>query len=251
MTLERYTRRQAALIHLAVSAAIVALVVAAMVLLWYPAPYFQAAGGRKLLLLVIGVNFVVGPLLTLIVFVPGKKGLARDLAIIAALQVATLAYGVAIMYEARPAYIVHVGDRFELVTANALADADLAGSDTEYRTLPLTGPRIVGTALPMDEHEREGIAERAMFGAGVELYPKYYVPYAYVAQDVAARAQPIERLRSRNPEGAADIDAWVAAAGRPATALRYVPLVARYGDMTVVVDGATGDVLGVLAVDPW
>jgi hypothetical protein len=30
-------------------------------LLWYPAPYFSAMGGDQLLLLVVGVDVVIGP----------------------------------------------------------------------------------------------------------------------------------------------------------------------------------------------
>ena len=46
-----------------------------------------------LILLMIGVDVVIGPLLTLIVFDPKKKHLKFDLVVIAALQLAALAYG--------------------------------------------------------------------------------------------------------------------------------------------------------------
>jgi hypothetical protein len=52
------------------------------------------AGAEGLLLLMAGIDIVVGPLLTLIVFKAGKKGLKFDLALIALAQAAFLAYGV-------------------------------------------------------------------------------------------------------------------------------------------------------------
>src|SRR6185295_19523130 len=102
MDLARYTRWQAAPLHLLISAVIASMVLAVMMLLWYPRPFFEAAGGKMLLLLMIGVDVIVGPLLTFIVFDPRKKQLKVDLAIIAVLQVAALAYGGWVMFEARP-----------------------------------------------------------------------------------------------------------------------------------------------------
>jgi len=58
--LARFTRPQAALFHLGLSALIAAAIVAVMLLAWYPSPYFAAAGGATLLLLLIGVDVVLG-----------------------------------------------------------------------------------------------------------------------------------------------------------------------------------------------
>lgn len=250
MTIERYTRWQAAPIHLGISALIAALVVCAMLLLWYPQPYFRASGGQTLLLLLIGVDVVVGPLLTLIVFDPRKKNLRFDLAVIAVLQLAALAYGTWIMFNARPVYVAFAGDRFELVEANAIDASDQAKAGPGFRTLPLTGPQVVGTRLPADAEERERMGFAAMVGGGLGLFPQHYVPYADVARDALAEAQPLARLRERHPERAGEIDAWVAASGKPEASLRFVPLQARHGDMTVVIDARSGEVQGVLPVDP-
>lgn len=248
MTIERLTRWQAAPIHLGISALIAALVVCAMLLLWYPQPYFRASGGQTLLLLLIGVDVVVGPLLTLIVFDPRKKNLRLDLAVIAVLQLAALAYGTWIMFNARPVYVAFTGDRFELVEANAIDASDQAKAGPGFRTLPLAGPQVVGTRLPVDAEERDRMGLAAMVG-GLGLFPQHYVPYADVARAALARAQPLAKLRARHPERAGEIDAWVAASGKPEASLRFVPLQARHGDMSVVIDARSGEVQGVLPVD--
>ena len=154
MTLDRYTRWQAAPIHLGISALIAVLVIFAMLFFWYPQPYFRASGGQGLMLLLIGVDVVIGPLLTLIVFDPRKKYLKLDLAVIAALQFTALAYGTSVMFDARPVYVSFAGDRFELVEAGAIEAAQLAEANAEFRTLSITGPRVVGTRLPTDPGER-------------------------------------------------------------------------------------------------
>jgi hypothetical protein len=251
MTLERFTRWQAAPIHLAISVAIAALVVVVMLVFWYPQPYFRASGGRLLLLLLIGVDVVIGPLLTLIVFDPRKKRLKLDLAVIAALQLAALAYGTSIMFDARPVYVTFAGDRFELVEAGAIDAAVLAEAKPEFRTLSLTGPRVVGARLPADPEEQYRLGMAAMMGASVGLFPQYYVPYATVSRAAVARSKPIAKLRDWHPERARDIDAWVAATGKPEASLRFVPLQARHGDMCVVIDAVTGDVQGILPIYPW
>src|SRR5215218_9788376 len=114
MTLSGYTRWQAAPVHLVISAIIAVLVFATMLLLWYPRPYFTVAGGFTLMLLLIGVDVVIGPLLTLVVFDPRKKSLKFDLAVIVVLQLAALIYGVWIMFSARPVFVAFAGDRFEV-----------------------------------------------------------------------------------------------------------------------------------------
>ena len=89
----RLTRWHASGAHLLISAAIAAAVLTLMLTVWYPPPLFEAAGGNDLALILIGVDVVIGPLLTLIVFKPGKRGLRFDLAAIAVFQLAAARAG--------------------------------------------------------------------------------------------------------------------------------------------------------------
>ena len=86
MALASLDRWKASLIHLAISAAIGLAVVTLMLVVWYSRPYFKAMGEDMLILLLIGVDVVIGPLITLIIFDPKKKGLKLDLGVIAALH---------------------------------------------------------------------------------------------------------------------------------------------------------------------
>src|SRR5690348_12777714 len=106
MEKKRVSRWQASGLHLLISIAIAAGVVTVMLSLWYPGPLFEAAGGNDLLLILVGVDVAVGPLITLVIFRPGKPGLKFDLSAIAALQIAALAYGMHAVYLGRPAFIV-------------------------------------------------------------------------------------------------------------------------------------------------
>src|SRR6185503_6935605 len=131
------SRWQAAGIHLGIRALIAAVVLVVIYLVWYPSPYFKAMGGDQLVLLVVGVDVVIGPLITLIIYQAGKKGLKFDLSVIALLQSAALVYGVMIAAEARPVYTVFVVDRFETVSANGFDPAELAKVERpEFKSMP-------------------------------------------------------------------------------------------------------------------
>ena len=149
-TLASLNRWKASAIHLALSAAIGATVVALMLALWYPRPYFAAMGGAMLLVLLIGVDVVIGPLITLIIFDPKKKSLRFDLAVIALLQLAALVYGCSVMFTARPVYSVFVVDRFEVIAANAIDEESREKAVPEFRALSLAGPKVVGAREPRD-----------------------------------------------------------------------------------------------------
>ncbi len=252
MTLTALNRWQASALHLALSAAIAALVVTLMLAVWYPRQYFTAMGGDTLILILIGVDVVVGPLITLIIFDPKKKGLRFDLTVIAALQLAALAYGGSVMFEARPVYNVFVVDRFEVVAANAVDAESRAKAGAEFRSLPLTGPRIIAARQPDDAKRLADIVLSAMNG-GPDLanLPELYVPYEQFRQDAAKSARPLAELAKRQPQDAAAIRAFVAASGRAEDALGFLPMKARDKDMAVIVDRKSGEVAGILPIHPW
>jgi hypothetical protein len=243
----------ASLNRLAISAAIAAGLVTLMLELWYPRPYFAAMGGDMLILLLIGVDVVLGPLITLIVFDPKKKHLRFDLAVIAALQVAALGYGCNVMFEARPVYNVFVIDRFETISANQVDEASLAKvTAAEFRTLPLTGPKFIAARPPDNAQRQADIVISAMDGgADLANLAELYVPYAEVRQDAARVARPLAELARRQPGDAATIRSFAAGSGRAEAAVGFVPMKARNRDMAVVVDVKTGDVVGILPVYPW
>lgn len=112
-------RLKAACIHFGISL-LVALAAALLVfLVWYPYPYREISGGRELFMMVVAVDVVMGPLMTLTIFNLKKpmKERCRDLAIIGLLQLAALAYGLWTVSVARPVHLGYEIDRFRVVHA--------------------------------------------------------------------------------------------------------------------------------------
>ena len=245
-------RIRAALIHLSLSATIALLVFLAIYFYWYPDVLFDGAGGKELFLLIVSVDVTVGPLITLVIFKPGKWGLRFDLVCIAIFQLSALVYGVSVMFEARPVYIAFVVDRFAIVRANGFPPGALEqGHAKGYDSLSWTGPKFVGVKLPTNPDEQFKVMISGFGGVDAEYYPKYYVPYDDVRTFVKVAGLPLATLRKYNPQRLGDIDNAIAATGRKEGDLHFVPMRSGKYDLTVLIDKATGDVLKITSLLPW
>lgn len=247
-----FYRLRAGLIHLSLSAAIAAAVFLPIYFFWYPDVLYDYAGGKDLFLLIVSVDVTLGPLITTIIFVPGKWGLKFDLVVIAILQLSALAYGVYTMFEARPVYIVFVKDRFELVRANGFPEGMLeAPESAKWASLPLTGPQIIAAKLPKDPKEQLDVMMEGIGGVDVHLKPKYYAPYDEVRELAKEKGESIELLRKRNPAHLAEVDALLKSVGRREDEIRFLPLRAGKTDLSVIIDAATGKILKISSLKPW
>lgn len=246
------TRWKAAGLHLLISVVVAALVGSLIYFIWYPPPYFRIAGGSTLMPLIMGVDVIIGPFLTLAVFKAGKKGLKFDLAVIAVLQIAAFCYGMHTIAVARPVFVVAEIDRFVVVAANQLDDKDLAeATSPEFSTRSWTGPRLVGVRVPKQGADALAIAMSGMAGKDVEKFPKYYVPYSEVSAHLLSRAHPLSALEAKRPTQADQIRRFVSRRGGQMQDFVYLPLEGRLASFTMVLDAKSAQPAGALAVDPW
>lgn len=111
------SRWRAAAIHFSISLFVFVLLLAVILAVWYPGILFSVDGGWTGLRIVIGVDLVLGPLLTLIVFKSGKPGLKFDLSCIAIAQSVCMAIGMWIVYSERPIALVMAYDTFYSLAA--------------------------------------------------------------------------------------------------------------------------------------
>ena len=240
MSAKAFSRWQAAGTHLLICVAIAAAVITVMLGVWYPAPLFEAAGGTGLLYILVGVDVILGPLLTLIVFKSGKRGMKFDLAVIGLVQIAALVYGVHIVFLARPAFIVFVKDRFELATAVELDPAELAAAKyPEFRAPGWAGPLLVAADMPSDPKERDKLIDAALAGLDLQHFPRYYVPYAERVKEVLGKAVTIARLRAAEPVTAKAVDAYLASSGIKEGDVRALMLRTRFAWVAVLIDPKT------------
>lgn len=245
------SRWKAAAIHSTISAAIALLIGLLLFGIWYPPPYFHAGGGDELVLL-IGVDLAIGPLLTLIVFRSGKRWLLFDLATIGVLQTIALVYCISVSLRSRPIFLVGEPDRFVLVAANEITDADLAqGHEPRFRLRSWTGPQLVAAVLPTDVGERNDLAFDALAGRDIDNQPKYYRDYAEARASLLKNAKPLGALLAVNPEYGPLIAKATSTSHRDSDDIVWIPLQARKADIVMLLDARSAQPLRALELDPW
>lgn len=241
------SRFRASGFHFVISLLVGLVLLALSWFMWYPAPMLMAIGGHEIFLLVVGIDVVLGPLLTLVVFKSGKKTLKFDLAVIALLQIAALVYGVSTLLEARPAYVAALGDKFQVIQATEVTDANLAKAKT---SLPWWGPRWVGTKAPTGRYDIDAVNDVTAVGGGRGHFPQIHVPYDSMAKELIQRAQPIAALKKINSAQAAEIDAWLAKHGYTEQTAKFQPIKISASEFVVMIDAKTAAVIGIAPFKP-
>ena len=242
-------RLLAASLHLLVSAAVAALAAGLVFGLWYPGAFRVLAGGRELFLLVMTVDVITGPLLTLVVFDPRKprRSLRLDLGVIGLVQLAGLLYGLHTVFVVRPVAMVFEVDRFRMITASDVNLAELPQAPAAYQALPLTGPWLLGARQPKPGAERNDALFKGVAGMDIAQRPLFWVPYADTRSRAVARSRPVSDLIARYGRTAPKLERHLDDMGVDTTTGRFLPTVAR-GDWVAVMN-AKGDVIGYLPFD--
>lgn len=245
------SRWKASFIHLLISLVVVGSAAAYIVYFWYPPALMHMAKADRLLMLIAGVDLVVGPMLTLIIYKAGKPKLKMDLAIIALIQFSFLAYGLYTTWNSRPIFLVAVPDRFELVFANEITPERLAEAKiARFKTLSFTKPVLVGTVKPTDLKEQQAILFSAVSGHGdIQMMPKYYVEYSSVKDGLMQYAKPLDdKDLSKDEQGA--LMKAASAYGIDAKNLRYLHLASSREFAVMLVRADTAEIVGPVNVDP-
>jgi hypothetical protein len=235
-------RLQAAGIHLLFSVAVAAAAAGVVFGVWYPGMYRELAGGRELFTLIVAVDVVLGPLLTLVVFNldKGWSHLRKDLLCIALIQISALAYGLATVYRARPVAMVFEVDRFRVITASDVHLPELPFAPVEYRRLPLTGPWLLGSREPSNGAETlDSVSVALEQGIDRGQRPVFWQSYSKSSAEALKRARPLSLLLSRYPHVTTEVRRSFDQAHTSEVGAKFLPLMARGGDWVLVLD-ATG-----------
>jgi hypothetical protein len=245
----------AACIHFCFSLVVAAICAAVVFGLWYPYPYRELSGGLTLFILIVSVDVVCGPLLTAVIFNPVKprKELVRDLSLVAVIQLAALVYGVYTLAQARPVYMVFEVDRFNVISAIDVDEAVLAKAPKQWSTLPLWGPRVIGSREPKDGDERVKSIDMSLQGVEPSMRPDWWEDLDLSRGKILERSKSVADLRKRHaakPEILQKIDAAVKDSSKAEEDLRWLPLTSnRDKDWTVLLDAKTGVPVAYAPVD--
>lgn len=240
-------RIKAFLYHLAGSTFLAACAVALVFLVWYPAPLAQAIGVTDIFLLILGIDVIIGPILTLLVYKVGKKTLKFDLATIIILQLAMFSYGLHTVAIGRPAWLVFSIDQFYVVRPADVVTGNESPFLSNYQETPWLGPHWVTVLLPDDKKARRAmVMETLNSGRGIFMNPKLYRPLETNAKNIQLKAQPLSTLQQFNSPDA--IKSALAESNN--RAVSWLPLWSNPQSMTVLLD-KSGNVISIVNLNPW
>jgi hypothetical protein len=246
-------RLRASAIHFCISIAIALLAALLVFFIWYPPPYREISGGRELFLILVSVDVILGPLITLTIFNRAKpwRVLRRDLAFVGLIQLAALAYGMWTVFVARPVHLVFEFDRFRVVHAIDVPEELLDQTPAGVEAMPMFGPTLLAVRLFKNEKENMEATLAALGGVHLAARPDLWQAYADARPRILEVAKPAAELSRRFPANAEQIDKAIASTGRPADSLLSLPLVGRHSTWTALIDSSTTEVVGFLPLDSF
>lgn len=165
------SRLKAATIHFTISFSIFLIFLYFILIQWYPKPLFSTDGGWQVIKIIVGVDLILGPLLTLIVFKAGKPGLKFDLTMIAFIQILALSWGGYNTYNERPAALIYTFDFFTPVPAYQLEEQGITAE--KLKEFGDGWPVLIYIDVPK-EKVSSALGESMRAGKPLYLFSKYY-----------------------------------------------------------------------------
>lgn len=249
-------RIKATAIHLMFSLMVALSAIALIFFIWYPGALSEVLGGGKLFFLVVGCDVLIGPCLMFVVFniAKPKMELVIDCSIIVALQLTALAYGMYIVSESRPVYVVFVKDRLEVATAIEFEPEsfeDLTRETEHYRHFSWTGPRYVAVKFPSEREERnEMLLKTVMSGLDYQFFPRFYQPYEKAVDEIREAAEPVSELRLKDAKKQSALQAAVKTSGVNEDDIGWLLVRHRFGFCMALINKKTGFPIEYLLIDP-
>jgi hypothetical protein len=235
-------------LHFGVSFVVAALTALLIFGLWYPNNLASYVGGTELYGLVLLLELGLGPVMSLVIYNSAKpsRELIRDYCIVGFVQLSALVYGLYVVAESRPVYLIFVKDRFEVVTAIELDKEDYAEAIVpEYAGPTWFGPERICVEYPTSPQERNHLLFSAIAGKDVQLFPKYY--RECLSGEVEAKAYSSEQLEKL----IADSDGQFNGNALPEGNYTWLPVTHRFGAWVEVYPEASVERAYFLRMNPF
>jgi hypothetical protein len=187
-------------LHFSASACVLLLVLGVLFFGWYRWPGWYLTGVLRVLPITVGVDLVLGPLMTLIIANPKKssKELARDIACIAAVQLVALSYAAVTLWNGRPLYYTFSVTELSVTQGIDLQRDEIAlarRNNPEFAPHWYSLPRWVWAPLPQDQKAREAIVDSAVHGGfDITARPAYFKPWTQGLPELRSKLQKVNDL---------------------------------------------------------
>jgi hypothetical protein len=232
-------------LHLLASTAALMLIFGALYLGWYRWPGWYLADVSQVVLVMAGVDLVLGPLLTFIIAGANKprRVLARDIAMIVVVQLVALTYGTMSIWNGRPLYYAFSENVLQVVQAYDINPDELALARRQKAELAphwYSLPRWIWAPLPQESHERERIVSSAVAGGDdVISMPRYFKPWEQGLQALRAQLKKVDELGYFSAADKKVLKEHMRAEGLSPDQLNSIPLTGRGHPLLAVFDPAS------------
>ena len=252
MLIAGVTRQQAFLAHLAISVLVFAVVAYFIVFWWYSSYYFRIDGGFRGIATIFFVNIALGPVLTLLVFKPGKPGLKFDMTFIIALQLLALGFGTWWVYSERPALTVFYDGEFICMKHSEVSEVDI-----DRLVLKDRGPPLLAVLpRPNIYSEYQKMLAQALYqnSASIYMFGEKFLPMDVIGtfQLMNYTLDVATSLSGDDHQIAAYRETWneyVRNRRHDEEHYMYFPLSCRYGRVLAVFDPEVGEIIDYLPIN--
>jgi hypothetical protein len=232
-------------LHLLSSAAVLTLILGSLYFGWYRWPGWYLTDVTRVIVIMVCVDVVLGPTLTLIIANQKKsrRVLARDIGIIVAVQLCALTYGSVSLWSGRPLYYAFSENVLQLVQAYDI-DAQEAklGRDQNPALAPhwYSLPRWIWAPLPQDPEERKKIFEAAISGGDdVISMPRYFKRWEEGLPALRSQLKRVDDVAYFAKTEKKTLKDKMKAAGLADNQMNTMPLTGRGHPLLAVIDPAS------------
>jgi hypothetical protein len=239
-------------VHLLASSVALSTILASLYLGWYRWPGWVLTDVTRVVMVMVGVDVVLGPSLTFIIASASKprRELTRDITMIVAVQLCALGYGTASLWNGRPMYYTFSVNVLQLVQAYDIDDEQAAlGRQQNPGLAPhwYSLPRWVWAPLPADSEVSDKIVRSTITGGDdVTSMPRYFKPWSEGLNDLRANLKKVDDVAYFAPKEKKTLKERMRAAGLATDELNAMPLTGRGHPLLAVIDPATATIKAVL-----
>jgi hypothetical protein len=232
-------------LHLLGSASALSLILGGLYLGWYHWPGWHLTDVTQVVMVMVGVDVVLGPLLTLIIASASKprRELVRDIAVIVAVQLAALIYGTMSLWGGRPLYYAYSETELQLVQAYDINAEELAVGRRQNPALAphwYSLPRWIWAPLPQDSDAAQKIVVSTVTGGDdVVSMPQYFKPWEQGLPELRKRLKKVDDVGYFAPSEKKKLKERMRAAGLDTDQLNSIPLTGRGHPLLAVFDPAS------------
>ncbi|HWG76946.1 MAG TPA: hypothetical protein VN660_09155 [Steroidobacteraceae bacterium] len=227
------------------SASVLTLVLGSLYLGWYHWPGWYLADARSVVLMLIGIDLTLGPLLTLVVARSTKPRaeLVRDIGIIASVQLCALVYGAGALWSGRPLYYAFSENVLQLVQASDFSAQQLDRARHQHAALRphwYSLPRWIWAPLPANPDEAQKIVMSAVDGGDDVIdMPGYFKQWSAGEPALRKQLKPVAKVAYFSGGQKEALGERMRALGLDPNQANAIPLTGRGPPLLVVFDPAS------------